>query len=219
MLGSDGHVADLSALQELTRGVKLLRDNNFEVAMVVGGGNIWRYRDFTNLNLPQAGSDALGMLATQMNARLLRDFFIKSGLQAEAFAIHADPYFMDIYSPWRAEQSLKSGSVVVLGGGSGNPFFTTDTTSVLRALELSCDAFLKATKVDGVYSEDPMKNPAAERFEQISYSQVLEKKLGVMDLTAVTLAAEHALSIRVFLWDTAEDLLSAALGQKGSLIS
>ena len=218
MLGVDGRTASLSALQELARGVRLLQERSFEVAMVVGGGNIWRYRDFTDLDLHPASSDALGMLATQINARLIQDFCRQAGLKATAFAAHANPYFMEEYAPFKVQEALTKGDLVILGGGTGNPFFTTDTTSVLRALELSCDVFLKATKVDGVYSEDPEKNPSAQRFDQITYKEVLDRKLGVMDLTAVTLADERQLPIRVFSWNTADDLVTAALGQRGTLI-
>ncbi len=218
--GEDGFGADAKPLLALCGQIKKILDSGVQVAIVVGGGNFWRFRDNKELQIPRASSDAIGMMATIMNARLLKEALLQQGIGAHALAAHADFYFAEPYVPARALHLLERGEVVVLGGGTGNPYFTTDSTAALRALELDCDVFLKATKVDGIYSADPNEDPKAEFYEQISYSDVLQKGLGVMDLTAVTLCQENELPVRVFNMQKEGELLRATQGEAvGSLIT
>lgn len=220
--GKDGLGADGEALLHFAKEIQSVVEKGVQVAIVVGGGNFWRYRDNADLNIPRASSDAIGMMATIMNARLLAEALMSLGVHANALAAHStDSYFAEPYVPLRGIQLLKRGDhVVVCGGGTGNPYFTTDSTAALRALELGCDVLLKATKVDGVYDKDPMEHEDAQFFEKLTYDEVLSRGLKVMDLTAITLCKENDLPVRVFNVMEPGNILKAALGESiGSLIS
>lgn len=218
--GDDGVGADGVALERLAKQIKAVRKDGVEVAIVLGGGNFWRYRDNASLNIPRSASDAMGMIAATMNARLFTEALKAIGVPARCTAAHGNFYFADPYSPEYALECLERGEVVVCGGGTGNPYFTTDTTGVLRALELNCDEMMKATKVDGIYDSDPKKNPDARFFTTITYDEVLERELGVMDLSAVVLSKENKLPVRVFNINTENAILRAASGEAiGSLIT
>lgn len=216
--GADGLGADPVAVLEFCSEVKTLVRKKMEVAIVVGGGNFWRYRDNKKLRIARSASDALGMMATVMNARLLQEAFRSLGVEAHALAAHGNFYFAEPYVPSRGEQLLKRGSVVICAGGTGNPYFTTDTAAALRALELNCDVLLKATKVEGVYDRDPLKSKRAHLYSRITYDEVLEKELAVMDLTAIILCKENQVPVLVFRSHKG-NLVKAALGKRtGTLI-
>lgn len=169
-----------------------------QVALVIGGGNFWRERDFRNLGLKNTLSDQVGMLATVMNALVFGDFLKNQGIGAKVLAARGVAGVVKDYCPAKAEKALAKGQVAILAGGTGNPFFTTDSAAVLRALELNCDVILKGTKVDGVYSADPQKDPAATKYDTITYEEALAKNLKVLDQTAFSLAREKRPPLIVF---------------------
>lgn len=218
--GPDGIGADGKALLTLCEEIKKIRKKKVQVAIVVGGGNFWRYRDNKKLAIPRTASDTIGMMATIMNARLIAEALESIGVPAKAMAPHGDFYFVEPYEIGRGKKLLARGEVVVCGGGTGNPYFTTDSSAALRALELNCDVLLKATKVDGVYDKDPVKNKSAKFFAKISYDEVLKRGLEVIDLTAIVLCKGNGLPVRVFNLQKSGNLLKAASSNKiGSLIS
>jgi uridylate kinase len=196
--GPDGSGADGVALQAICNAVQGLVKSGTQVAMVIGGGNFWRFRDNADLKIPREASDAIGMMATVMNARLMAEALNAMGVAATALAAHGNFYFAEPYVPSRAKKLLNEGHVVICGGGTGNPFFTTDSAAALRALELDCDVLLKGTKVDGVYDKDPKMFDDAKFFSVLSYAEVLKRELQVMDLTAITLCMENSLPVHVF---------------------
>ncbi len=219
LAGSDGVGADGAALVALAEEIKGLVKKKLEVAIVVGGGNFWRYRDNRKLKMPRSASDAVGMLATIMNGRLLQEALTSVGVAAHLLSAHGEFYFAAPYVPYHGIALLKHGDVVICAGGTGNPYFTTDTAAALRALELECDVLLKDTKVEGVYDCDPTKHKNAKFFPKISYDEVLKRELGIMDLTAIVLCKENGLPVHVFQGKRG-NLLKAAMGQKiGTIIS
>lgn len=168
------------------------------LGVVVGGGNILRGVQVTGKGLSRPTADAMGMLATVMNAMVLEAAIERLGVPARTMSALAMPQVCEVYERQRALRHLDEQRVVVFAGGTGNPFFTTDTTAVLRAAEMGCDAVLKATNVDGVYSADPKKDPTAKRYERLTHREALEKDLKVMDSTAFALARENRMPIIVF---------------------
>jgi len=180
--------ADLAAASKL--GV--------ELGVVVGGGNIFRGVEVSSRGVPRPVGDSMGMLATVMNCLALEEAIERAGREARTLSALAMPSVCETYNRKRAQKNLGKGRVVLLAAGTGNPFFTTDTTAVLRAAELDCQAVLKATNVDGVYTADPKKDPKAKRYEKLSHQEALEKNLKVMDSTAFALARENHMPIIVF---------------------
>ena len=168
-----------------------------ELALVIGGGNLVRGTALAGASLDRVTADQMGMLATIVNALAFRDALLGQGVAAEILSSHAIASVAEGYSAAAARRQLAAGTVVLLAGGTGNPLFTTDTAACLRGIELGADLVVKATKVDGVYSADPTTNPDAKRFKELSYAMVLEKRLRVMDLTAITLCEEHELPVVV----------------------
>lgn len=169
-----------------------------ELGVVVGGGNIFRGVEVSNRGVPRPVGDTMGMLATVMNCLVLEAAIERAGVEARTLSALAMPAVCEQYNRKRAMKNLAKGRVVLLAAGTGNPFFTTDTTAVLRAAELDCQAVLKATNVDGVYTADPKKDPSAKRYDRVSHQEALEKDLKVMDGTAFALARENRLPIIVF---------------------
>lgn len=169
-----------------------------ELGVVVGGGNIFRGVEVSNRGVPRPVGDTMGMLATVMNCLVLEAAIERAGVEARTLSALAMTAVCETYNRKRAMKNLAKGRVVLLAAGTGNPFFTTDTTAVLRAAELDCQAVLKATNVDGVYTADPKKDPSAKRYDRVSHQEALEKDLKVMDGTAFALARENRLPIIVF---------------------
>lgn len=197
MLSSTGAMIDEQGMEAVTAQI-LSKSNDTELGIVVGGGNFWRGRDNEALGLFRAKSDAVGMLATVMNALALSAFLNKKGVKTAVFSAKSMPSFCEEFSIDRAEQAFKEGKICFFCGGTGNPFFTTDSASVLRAIEIQADMYAKATTVDGIYSDDPRKNPQATRYDQVSFEEVISKGLKIMDTSAFALAQENSLPIQVF---------------------
>lgn len=196
--GAQDHGYDAEAVRKVVRQVKKIMDQGVEVALVVGAGNIWRGVMGRSGGMDRVNADYMGMLATVMNALCLRDFFTAAGIPAVVqSAIRMEPIASGINRD-AAVKALESGQLVIFAGGTGSPFFTTDTTAVLRALETDCDAVLKATKVDGVYTADPVKDPSAQRFAELSFDEALARQLKVMDSTAFSMCRDNDLPIIVF---------------------
>ena len=201
-----------SRLGELVR-------QGLELAIVVGAGNLWRGRMGSGMD--RVTADHMGMLATTMNALALSEAFRSEGLNALVQCAYDLRPFAPMFDRERALAALEAGQVVIFAGGTGNPYFTTDTAATLRALETGCDAVLKATKVNGVYSADPMKHPEAKRFERLTFDQALEMHLEVMDAAAFSLCRENALPVLVFNFAEAGSLEKTVRGDfsAGTLVS
>jgi uridylate kinase len=201
LAGAGGFGISPHMAEEVAAKVSTVRDLEVEVAIVLGAGNIWRGRDGLEHGMDRATADHMGMLATVMNALALADALERMGVTTRVQTAIEMRAFAEPYIRLRAVRHLEKGRVVIIGGGTGNPYFTTDTAAALRAVEIDADLLVKATKVDGVYSEDPHKNPDAERFDRLTYMQALEMRVGVMDATAISLCMENDLPILVLnLW-------------------
>lgn len=193
---------------------------HFETAITVGGGNFWRYRDCKDLSLERSNSDFMGMVVTVLNALALVDALKKLHVSAVALSCIRMPQVIETYNRVKALSYLEKGFVVILAGGTGNPYFTTDSAAALHGLELHCDIILKATKVDFVYDKDPMRYSSAHAFKTLTFSEILEDRLEIMDLSAISLCQEHHLPIRVFHFFKKGNLLKAASGKDiGTFIS
>ena len=202
---------DAEAIRAVVDKIRTVLDRGAEVAIVVGAGNIWRGKMGGKDGMDRVNADKMGMLATVMNAMALREFFTEAGVPALIQCAIPMGSFVTGYDREQAIKALESGHVVIFAGGTGNPFFTTDTAATLRALETDCDAVLKATKVDGVYSADPMKDPDAVRYSELSFDEALEKHLSVMDAAAFSLCRDNDLPVIVFDFsspDTLERVIS-----------
>jgi uridylate kinase len=206
--------------EEVAAKVQAVRALETEVAIVMGAGNIWRGVDGLAHGMDRATADHMGMLATVMNALALADALERMGSTIRVQTAIQMRAIAEPYIRLRAIRHLEKGRVVIIGGGTGNPYFTTDTAAALRAMEINADLLIKATKVDGVYSEDPHENPDAHRFETMTYMQALEKRVGVMDATAISLCMENELPILVLNMWQPHSLEQAVLGKSiGTLIS
>lgn len=193
-----GHGIDPDAVMRVARQVARVARLGVEVAIVVGGGNILRGAEFSRFGADRASADHMGMLGTVINALALGEAVDEAGVESRVLSALSLSPVAEPFVRRRAIGQLERGRVIVLGGGTGNPFFTTDTAAALRATELNCEVLLKATKVDGVYSDDPVTNPEAERFDHMTYMDLIERGLRVMDGTAVTLCRDHGLDVVVF---------------------
>jgi uridylate kinase len=193
-----GHGIDPTAVQGIARQVARVARLGVETAMVVGGGNILRGATFSQGGAHRASADYMGMLGTVINALALSNAIEEEGVDTRVLSALDIRQVAEPFVRRRAVAHLEKGRVVLLAGGTGNPFFTTDTAAALRAAELGCEVLLKATKVDGVYSADPKKDKKAQRYVELTYMQVLERRLAVMDGTAITLCMENRLPVVVF---------------------
>jgi uridylate kinase len=200
-------------LQGVARQIADLSRTGTQVAIVVGGGNIFRGMAGAADGTDRVTADLMGMLGTMINALALSNAISRQGVKSKPFSAATMPSVADTFTARDAKQALEEGFVVVLGGGTGNPFFTTDTAATLRAIELECDVVLKGTKVDGVYSDDPMKNPDAVRYSQIGYDEVIARNLKVMDTAAFALARDSHMPIIVYALDTPEGLSGVLAGR------
>jgi uridylate kinase len=218
--GVDGFGIDPTRAEDIAQRVAEVRNLGVDVAIVIGGGNLWRGRAGLERGMDRATADYMGMLATVMNALALMDAMERMGMVTRvqsAVEMHAvaEPYIRR-----RAIRHLEKGRVVILGGGTGNPYFSTDTAAALRAMEVGADVLIKATKVDGVYDSDPMTNPQAVRFDRLSYMETINRRLEVMDSTAISLCMDNHLPILVLnLWN-ADALREALFGAPvGTLVT
>lgn len=198
MMGPLTHGLDPVTLQRMAADLAQAAASGAQLAIVVGGGNFFRGMQGAEKGIERARADSIGMLATAMNALALEAAIEAAGWPTRALSAIAMPQICQPYSRQAALNHMNKGRIVVLAGGTGNPFFTTDTGAVLRAAELSCDAVLKATQVDGVYSADPRRDPAATRYASLTHDEAISRNLAVMDTAAFALARENALPIVVF---------------------
>lgn len=198
LAGDLGYGIDPRVVDELAEQIAEIVHDGVEVAIVVGGGNIFRGLAGSAEGMDRAQADYIGMLATVMNALALQDAFERHGIVSRVQSAINMLQVSEPYIRRRAERHLEKGRVVILAAGTGNPYFTTDTTAALRACELDVDCLMKATKVDGVYDSDPMKNPDAKKFDEISYMDVIAKELHVMDTTATSLCMDNNMPMIVF---------------------
>ena len=196
--GKFDHGYDADAVRSVVARIKPLVDQGLEIAIVVGAGNIWRGVMGANTGMDPVTCDYMGMLGTMMNGLCLKEFCCNGGIDAEVYGSTPFSTAIKQFDRAQAMRDLAAGKVVIFAGGTGSPFFTTDTTAALRALETQCDAVLKATKVDGIYTADPFKDPNAVRFKVLTFEEALSRQLKVMDAAAFSLCREHDLPIVVF---------------------
>ena len=211
---SSSHI-DEKAMGRLVGHVSEARKADCQVALVVGGGNIMRGRDLSAPGLDRADADYMGMLATLMNAIAVRESLQKENIPCRVISALHMPDLCEVYSRETCLSYLEAGEVLIFGGGTGSPFFTTDTAATLRALEMNCDALVKLTKVDGVYDRDPMKEKGAKRFERLTFQEVLVNRYAVMDATAIALAQEGDLPVMVGSFDK-QSIVAEVLQGHGS---
>jgi uridylate kinase len=204
----------------LAEEVQSIRESGVEVGLIIGAGNIFRGMQAASKGMDRVTGDYLGMLATIMNAISVQDALEKVGCETRTLSAISVSQIAEPYIRRRAIRHLEKGRVVIIAGGTGNPFFTTDSAAALRAVELNAEVVLKGTKVDGIYDKDPMIHEDAVKFETVSFSRVLNDNLRVMDMTAITLCKENNLPIRVFNINHTGDLKVLVLGSKiGTLVS
>ena len=204
----------------LAEEVQSIRESGIEVGLIIGAGNIFRGMQVASKGMDRVTGDYLGMLATIMNAISVQDALEKVGCETRTLSAISVSQIAEPYIRRRAIRHLEKGRVVIIAGGTGNPFFTTDSAAALRAVELNAEVVLKGTKVDGIYDKDPMIHEDAVKFETVSFSRVLNDNLRVMDMTAITLCKENNLPIRVFNINHTGDLKALVLGSKiGTLVS
>lgn len=201
--GPMGYGIDVQEAESIASRIKEVRQMGVDVAVVIGAGNLWRGKQGLERGMDRSTADYMGMLATVMNAMALMDALERQGVFTRVMSAIEMRAIAEPYIRRRAIRHLEKGRVVIFGAGTGNPFFSTDTAAALRATEIDADVVIKATKVDGVYDADPKKNPDARKFERLSYIEVLNRRLEVMDSTAITLCMENNLPILVLnLWDS-----------------
>lgn len=213
--GNKGYGVDAQAILSVVAQIKDIASSGVEICIVVGGGNIFRGQKDYAIGLDRSQADQVGMLATIMNAVFLQGALNSIGLNSVVMSSLSVVKVCEDYKYKEAEQHLSAGKVLIFAGGTGNPYFTTDTAAVLKAVELHCDAVFKASQVDGVYSSDPNKDTSAVKYETITYDEVIAQHLKVMDMTAVALAKENNLPLIVFSQHKADSLVEAVQG-KGS---
>ncbi len=218
-MGTEDFGIDPKVLDRMALEIGQLIGIGVQVGLVIGGGNLFRGAALSAAGMDRVTGDHMGMLATVMNALAMRDSLERSNIQTRVMSAITMEGVTEHYDRRKAMRYLAGGDVVIFSAGTGNPFFTTDTAACLRGIEVDADLVLKATKVDGVYNADPMKDPNAERFETLSYDQVLDLKLEVMDLTAICLIRDHNMPLRVFNMNKPGALLNAVVGSaEGTLI-
>lgn len=198
LMGEDSYGINRKVIEQIVGEIKQVAELGVQIGVVIGGGNIFRGIAPAASGMDRATADYMGMLATVMNALAVQDALEKLGCATRVMTAFTMKEVAEPYIRRRALRHLEKGRVVICAAGTGNPYFTTDTTAALRAMELKCEAILKATKVDGVYDKDPRKFADAKRYDTVTYMETLEKRLGVMDATAIALARDNAMPIIVF---------------------
>ncbi|MEO1201749.1 MAG: UMP kinase [Pseudomonadota bacterium] len=207
-------------IQRLASEIAVAHESGIQIAIVIGGGNIFRGAGLARAGMDRVTGDYMGMLATVMNALAIQDALEARNVFARVMSALQIHEVCEDYIRRRAVRHLEKGRVVILAAGTGNPFFTTDTAASLRAIEIGADVLLKATKVDGVYDSDPKENPDAKRYEKVSFDQVLADKLGVMDATAIVMCRDNGLPLRIFDLTRADALVKAMAGENvGTLVT
>jgi len=220
LAGPDGRGIDPSQADAIAQRVMRIHEMDVELAMVVGAGNLWRGNMGLERGMDRATADYMGMLGTVMNAMALMDAIERAGMETRVQTAIEMRAVAEPYIRRRAIRHLEKERVVIFGGGTGNPFFSTDTAAALRAVEIGAEVLIKATKVDGVYDDDPHTNPKATRFDRLSYIETLNRRLEVMDSTAISLCMENKLPILVLNFWKEEDLRCALLGDAvGTLVT
>ena len=219
LMGEKQYGIDEKRIAEYATQIKEIADMGIEIGIVICGGNIFRGLSGTSKGVDRVKGDQMGMLATVINSLALSSALEKIGQKAQVFtAINMFP-IGEYYSKWRAIEAMQNGTVAIISGGTGNPFFTTDTGSALRGIEIEAEVMLKGTRVDGIYTADPEKDPTAKKFDKISYDEIYTRGLKVMDLTATTLCKENHLPIIVFDMDTVGNLKKVLSGENiGTLV-
>jgi uridylate kinase len=208
-----GQGIDTEALNKVAKEIAGLNKHGIQVVVVTGGGNIWRYRDTKDAGIERTTSDYMGMMGTIMNGVALQSAIERFGQFCRVATSLDLPQIAEPYIRRRALRHLEKGRVVICAGGTGNPYFTTDTAAALRAVELECEVILKATKVDGIYNADPKKHKNAKLYTKLSYDEAIEKNLQVMDQTAFSLCRESKMRIVVFNMYKKDSILKAAMGE------
>lgn len=219
LMGDKNFGLDSAVLRQYARDIKLIIDLGVQVAIVIGGGNIYRGMNEAETGIERAQGDYMGMLATVINGMALQSALEKEGVYTRLQSAIKMEQIAEPYIRRRAIRHLEKGRVVIFGAGTGNPYFTTDTAGSLRAIEIKADIILKGTRVDGIYSADPELEPLAEKYETITFAECISRNLKIMDMTAFTLCMENQLPIIVFGMDTPGALLSVITGEKiGTLV-
>jgi uridylate kinase len=214
LMGDLDYGIEPKVIQRIAGEIATARNNGIEIAIVIGGGNIFRGAGLARAGMDRVTGDYMGMLATVMNALAIQDALESLDVYARVMSALQINEVCEDYIRRRAVRHLEKGRVVILAAGTGNPFFTTDTAASLRAIELGADVLLKATKVDGVYDSDPVNNPDAKRFESVSYDRVLSDKLSVMDATAIVMCRDNKLPLRIFDLTRENALVQAMSGEE-----
>ena len=218
--GDDDHGIDPKILDQMAQSVKVSKELGVQIGVVIGGGNLFRGEKLNKAGMDRVAGDHMGMLATVMNGIALRDSLERAGVKTRVMSAISISGLVEHYDRRLAIQLLNDGFVVIFTAGTGNPFFTTDTAGCLRAIETQSDLMLKATRVDGVYDSDPLTNPNATFYSEITFDEAIVKNLKVMDATSLTLARDHGLPIKVFNVNTKDGLKDIILGKNlGTLIS
>jgi uridylate kinase len=220
LMGESDYGVDPVFLKRLATEIGAVRETGVEVGIVVGGGNLFRGAGLARAGMDRVAADQMGMLATVMNSLALQDALEASGVFARVMSAIRINEVCEDYIRRRAIRHLEKGRVTIFAAGTGNPFFTTDTAASLRAIEIEADLLLKATKVDGIFDSDPMQNPAAKRYDRLTYDQVLDQRLNVMDATAIVLCRDHRLPLRVFNLNDPGALVRVSRGEDlGTLVT
>ena len=220
LMGKQSYGIAPEMLEQYAKDIKAVVEQGVEVAIVIGGGNIFRGLSGASKGMDRVQGDYMGMLATLINSMALQAELEKQGMKTELLSGLAIEPICKEMSRRRAIEAMQEGRVVIIGGGTGNPFFTTDTASTLRAIEIKADVILKGTRVDGVYTADPEKDPTATKYETLTFADALGKKLKIMDLTAFALCEENNLPIYVFDMNQPGNLLKVVRGEAiGTLVN
>ena len=215
LAGTKGAGIEPRALERIAQEIRTVHDLGVDTAIVIGGGNIFRGLQASASGMDRASADYMGMLATVINGLALQNTMEKAGLTTRVLSAINMPAVAEPYIRRRAIRHLEKGRIVIFAAGTGNPFFTTDTAAALRAVEVGAEIILKATKVDGIYSADPLKEPTAQRLSHLTYIEVLNRGLRVMDTTAITLCMENKLPIGIFDLTTPGNFLRIVVGEPG----
>jgi len=220
LMGDGDFGIDPAFIKRLAGEIRAMREYGAEIALVIGGGNLFRGAGLARAGMDRVTADHMGMLATVMNSLALQDALESIGVFVRVQSAIRINQVCEDYIRRRAVRHLEKGRVVIFAAGTGNPFFTTDSAASLRAIEIEADLLVKATKVDGVYDADPVTNPAARRYDRLTYDQVLDQRLGVMDQTAIVLCRDHRLPLRVMNLNESGALVRIARGEDvGTLVT